>query len=97
MIYAKFIYDEHYSDMHDEMLACIVHNFERVEHGHQGDSWIWIHQGANKAAIDTFSAMQHEVKSQSSDLMFIQQVVDVLKNSFTLQVYTQPELESHED
>ncbi|NND66143.1 MAG: hypothetical protein HKN19_01030 [Halioglobus sp.] len=97
MIFAEFRYDAHYSDMHDEILEVIRANFPRVEHGHQGDSWIWVFDEEHKVAIDSFSSMQHEVKAGADAAGLAGSVIAVLASHFELQVLSEPELEPHED
>ena len=108
MIYADLTYEEHYSDMHDRLVDHLSKHFTNIQHGHQGDSWIWIFSDGDsaddishaaedmKVAIDTFSAMVHQVKSSNApDLA--RRVIAVLSQSFELSVYDNPELEPHED
>lgn len=96
MIFAELQYAEHYSDMHDELVAFVAQHFPRVRSGHQGDSWIWILDGADKVAIDTFTSMQHQVKSASSG-PHVQDVIDALRSKYRLKVYDPPDPEGHED
>ena len=65
MIFAELNYKEHYDDFHQSLLEYVNANFERVDSGHQGDAWIWVYEGENKVAIDTFSSMKHQVKSET--------------------------------
>ena len=97
MIYARLNYPDHYSDQHDAIVSCLTNKFARIEHGHQGDSWVWVFSGDDKVAIDTFYAMQHEVKSESDDLAFIRTVIATLAKDFDVIVYEEPALEPHED
>ncbi len=63
MIFAELEYQKHYSDVHAELLAVVDKHFSRVQSGLQGDSWIWIFDGEEKVAIDTFTSMKHQIKS----------------------------------
>ncbi len=96
MIFAELQYPQHYSDAHDEMLAFIRTRFSQVQAGHQGDSWIWILDDGQKVAIDTFTSMTHQVKSDKPGL-HVQQVLDALQSKYKLKVFDVPELEGHED
>ena len=71
-------------------------HFSDVQHGLQGDSWIWILDSDVKVAVDTFSSMKHQVKSKKSGA-HIQRVIAVLGYKFELRVYQTPELEGWED
>ena len=68
-----------------------------MEHGHQGDSWIWIFEGVEKVAIDTFSSMKHELKAEKPSTTLAIKVIDVLSTKYQLVVYSDPEVEPHED
>jgi hypothetical protein len=63
MIFAEMEYPQDYWDIHDELVRHVQAHFSQVESGHQSDSWIWITSGDEKVAIDTFTAMKHQVKS----------------------------------
>ncbi len=96
MIYAEFSYQGHYSDYHDAIVQCLEAEFKELQHGHQGDSWIWVFDGEDKVAIDTFYSMQHEIKSESDNISHIHRVIDTLKRTFEIRVFNEPELEPHE-
>lgn len=96
MIYAKLRYSEHYSEKHDEILSCLRRDFEKVEEGLQGDSWVWVFDKDDKVQIDTFTAMHHEVKCSNRDSILVGKVIDSLKKEFDVEAYDQPEFEPHE-
>ncbi len=97
MIFAELQYDKDYSEFHSELLSFIKANFANVESGLQGDSWIWIAKENKKVAIDTFSSMKHQVKSEQSDNLLVNEVISCLTKKYKLVVYQEPELEPHED
>ena len=97
MIYAELAYPGHYSDYHDDLLQCLQERFAHIEHGHQGDSWMWIFSGEDKVAIDTFYSMQHQVKSESGNVAFVEQVIEQLKLRFDVTILDTPAPEPHED
>ena len=70
--------------------------FSNVESCLQGDSYIWVLDGAERVAIDTFTSMKHQIKSPKSG-EHVQKVIAVLKEKYKLNVYGKPELEGHED
>ena len=95
MVFAELRYPEHYSDVHDRLLAFMCQHFSKVEAGHQGDSYIWIQDGEEKVAIDTFSSMKHQVKSPKPG-PHVDKVIKALQLRFNVDVYSAPELEGHE-
>lgn len=96
MIFAELQYPQHYDDLHQELETFLAQHFARVEAGHQGDSWIWVLDGAEKVAIDTFTSMKHQVKSACPG-EHVQAVIDALRARFRVNVFDRPELEGHED
>ena len=71
------------------MLAVIRGHFTDVEAGLQGDSWIWIKDGDDKVAIDTFSSMKHRVKSYTAG-PHVQRVIEALRARYDVQIFDQP-------
>lgn len=96
MIFAELQYPHHYSDVHDELLAFLRRYFLQVDAGHQGDSWIWILDGGEQVAIDTFTSMKHQVKSVKPG-PHVQKVIGILQSEYSVRIYQKPELEGHED
>jgi hypothetical protein len=96
MVFAEIQYRKPYSDVHDELRDFVAHHFSNVQSGHQGDSWIWILDGGEKVAIDTFTSMNHQIKS-SKPGPHVQKVIEVLLPRFDLKVFETPEFEAHED
>ena len=96
MIFADMAYEKEYSEFHDELVSFIESEFSNVEHGLQGDSWIWIFENEEKVAIDTFTSMKHQVKSSSSDSNLINKVLNHIDSKYKIVVYKNPELEAHE-
>ncbi|MDC1287623.1 hypothetical protein N8198_07045 [Gammaproteobacteria bacterium] len=97
MIFAEMQYEQDYSEMHFELVEYLKSKFPDIQHGLQGDSWIWIFEGDEKVAIDSFSSMKHQIKSESSDSDLIEQVIATLSERYKLAIYDDPELEPHED
>jgi hypothetical protein len=96
MIFAELEYPQHYSEFHATLEACLRARFSQVQSGLQGDSWIWVLDGGEKVAIDTFTSMKHQVKSARAGA-HVQQVIDALLARFAVKVHDQPEPEAHED
>ena len=96
MIFAEIKYEKHYSDFHAELLAFVGKHFSHVQSGLQGDSWIWIFDGEEKVAIDTFTSMKHQLKSPKAGA-HVRKVIETLLRQFEMKVYEEPELEAHED
>ena len=96
MIFAELAYDKRYSDFHSELLVCLRSDFSNLQSGLQGDSWIWIMDGEEKVAIDTFTSMKHQIKSRKPGV-HVQNVIEKLLRHFEVKVYAEPVLEGHED
>jgi len=96
MIFAELQYEQDYSEMHFELVEYLKPKFPRLDCGLQGDSWIWIFDGDEKVAIDTFSSMKHQIKSESSKGYLASQVIKTLSAKYKLTKYDDPELEHHE-
>ena len=96
MIFAELEYEQDYSEFHSELVGFIEASFSNVEHGLQGDSWIWVFENEDKVAIDTFSSMKHQVKAPSSESSLLEKVLKHIGSKYTLNVYAEPEYEGHE-
>ncbi len=97
MIFGELQYQQHYDEMHRELVDFIEERFPNVESGHQGDSWIWILDENDKVQIDTFSAMRHQIKSPYRDSKLVNKVIRELQGSYSVSVFNEPEIEAHED
>jgi len=97
MIFAELQYDRHYSDVHFELVHLLQNAFPDIQHGLQGDSWIWVFAGDDKVAVDTFSSMKHQVKSENLKSNLTKQVIRALSEKYQLTEFDDPELEAHED
>ena len=95
MVFADIEYQKHYAEFHAELLAFVEKNFSKVQSGLQGDSWIWILDGEEKVAVDTFTSMKHQIKSPKAGA-HVQNVIAALRPHFVMKVYEEPELEAHE-
>lgn len=96
MIFAEMEYQRHYADIHDELVAFLGTRFSQMQFGIQGDSWIWIFEGEEKVAIDTFTSMAHQIKSSKTG-PFVRKVIETLLLQYELKVYDESEPEAHED
>jgi hypothetical protein len=96
VVFAEMNYPERYEDLHEELRAFLGAHFSKVQSGLQGDSWFWIFDGAEKVAIDTFSSMKHQVKSERPG-PHVQAVVNALRTKYEVRVYEKPMPEPHED
>ena len=95
MIFAELDYACSYEEAHDGLPALMSRHFIRVESGFQGDSYVWVHDGGARVAIDTFTSMKHPVKSASPGV-HVQRVMDVLGRHYVLHLREPPEPEGHE-
>lgn len=96
MIFAELEYPQAYEEIHDALTAYVAEHFAHCEAGLQCDSWVWIFDADEKVAIDTFTAMKHQVKAAAPGPL-VQQVIAVLQRRYTVKVFAVPEVEGHED
>jgi superoxide dismutase len=78
-----------YGDFYDELLDFVKKHFAHVEAGIQGDAWIWITDNEHKVALDTFSAMQFEVKAET-DNPLLHAVIHTLQQAYPVRIYKPP-------
>jgi hypothetical protein len=95
MIFAELQYDSCYSEVHALLVALLAANFSNLQSGLQGDSWVWVTEGEHKVAIDSFTAMHHQVKSAAHSAL-VDQVIEVLGRQYKLRIFNPPEFEVHE-
>jgi hypothetical protein len=96
VIFAELEYPGHYADVHRELESFLPERFTRVESGLQGDSYFWVFDGGEKVAIDTFTSMKHQVKSNSPG-PHVLNVIRILELKYQVKAFDPPELEGHED
>jgi hypothetical protein len=87
--FAVIEHDRSYGDFYDELLAYIEKHFARIQSGLQGDAWIWITQDGQKVAVDTFTAMQFEIKSDRRNAL-LQAVIDTIRKKYPVRLYDPP-------
>lgn len=95
MIFAELQYDQSYAEVHEPLVALLVRHFPDVRAGLQGDSWVWIVEAGQKVAVDTFTSMQHQVKSPGPSFL-VDEVLTVLARQYQLRILHPPGLEAHE-
>ena len=89
-------YEAHYSELHQELVSYLKETFSTVEHGLQGDSWIWILEGDDKVEIDTFYSMKHQIKSANTESFLAKAVIKYISAKYKVNAYSAPEPEPHE-
>lgn len=97
MIFAELQYKQHYSEIHFELVEYLKSKFPNIEHGLQGDSWIWIFAGDEKVAVDSFSSMKHQVKSEHLNSSLIKEVIRTLSERYELTELDEPALEPDDE
>lgn len=95
MVFADLKYPERYEEKHDGLCTLLKSRFSHVESGLQSDSWIWVHFGEEKVAVDTFTSMTHQVKSARPG-KHVEDVILVLKEKYEVETYKEPKRETHE-
>jgi len=84
-----------------EILAVLKNKYESVEWADQGtvdnpDAYLWVKSKGALVAVDNLSSIEFQVKCSQTDVPLIQEVIDVLAESFNVNVYDEPEYEAHE-
>lgn len=97
MIFGEIIHNEHYSVFYPKLLSVIKSRFGNVQSGLQGDAWIWILDGNEKVALDTFSSMKFQIKSDKRGGKLLEEVIELLQKEFQFHIYDEPVIEGHED
>lgn len=87
--FAIIEHSQNYYDFYNELLPYIKKHFSCVESGVQGDAYIWIMENGQKVAVDTFSAMQFEIKSESNNAL-LQAVIDIIRQQYPVRLYDPP-------
>ena len=96
MIYGEIENNDSYYDFYHELLAYIRYFFQDVESGLQGDAYIWIKEKDEKVALDTFTSMRFEIKTDIKNGKLVHKVIEALQKKYPVKVYDKPELEAHE-
>ena len=92
VIFAELQYDVPYAEVHAPLVALLAQHFPDVRSGLQGDSWVWVHDTGGTGAtvaIDTFTAIRHEVKSAAPSTL-LDRVLAVLAPAFDVRVLSVP-------
>lgn len=87
------IFAELNRDHFDEILQTLQKRFEYIEHGRQGDDWIWVHLENDKLEIDSFYSMNLEVKGRYEHTPVVGQILQALKDDWILQVFDPPKFD----
>ena len=96
MIFAEIRYNGDYDAHHELLCKILEEHFGDVQHGLQCDSWIQVRKNGEQVNVDSFTSMKHEVKATSIENKLVDEVIEVLKSSYTLNVHTPPTAEAHE-
>jgi len=87
--FAIIEHDQSYDVIYNELLQHIKSHFAHVESGIQGDAWIWITEEEKKVAVDTFSSMQFEIKSDGKNAL-LHSVIDTTQQKYPVHIYDTP-------
>lgn len=87
--FAAIEHSKSYYDFFEELLLHIKGRFACVESGVQGDAWIWIKQDGQFVAVDTFTAMHFEIKSDSENEL-LQAVIAAIQEKYPVRIYEVP-------
>ena len=97
MIYGEIVTHQSYYEVYRPLLNLIKANFSEVESGVQGDAYIWIKSGSEKVALDTFTSMRFQIKSNKVGGLLVEQVITTLESEYKLFIYNEPEHEGYEN
>ena len=87
------IFAELNRDHFDEIVLALSEHFENIEHGSQGDDWIWIHLGEDRIEIDSFYSMNLEFKGRYEHLSLIRKLLQTMSDAWILQVFDPPKMD----
>lgn len=91
-VFAVIEHSQSYYAFYNELLDYIKTHFSDVKSGVQGDVYIWIRQGEEKVSVDTFSAMQFEIKSDKKSAL-LQAVIDTIQKKYPVRLCDIPEIQ----
>ena len=84
--FAIIEHSQSYYEFYAELLDCVTRHFSQVRSGVQGDAWIWITQDGQKVTVDTFGAMQFEIKADEKGAL-LQSVIDTVRKKYPARLY----------
>lgn len=87
--FAVIEHSQSYYEFYEELLPHLEGHFACVESGVQGDAWIWIKENGQLVAVDTFSAMNFEIKSDSNNEL-LQAVIKIIQDKYPVRLYDPP-------
>lgn len=77
-----------------ELLQVLKQKFPDLTYGQQCDDWIWIQDGTQKVAIDTFTSILMQVKADSQSVELLSKVIPVITKHYKLRMIDPPISES---
>lgn len=78
-----------YEAFYAELLAYVQQEFDTIQSGLQGDAWIWIFQDDEKVELDTFQAMQFEIKSEAESAL-LRSVISHIRQKYPVTLFDLP-------
>ena len=78
----------------DEIVQTLTAHFKNIDHGSQGDDWIWIHFTNDKIEIDSFYSMNLDVKGKRKHYMAATQILHKLANDWIIQIFEPPKIDT---
>ncbi len=80
---------EPYETFYHALVAHLKSRFSDIQSGLQGDAWIMITEAGQNVHVNTFDAMQFEIKADDmSDLL--QQVITAVQSHYPVRCYEPP-------
>ena len=84
--FAVIEHSKNYYEFYYELLDYITEYFPHTESGIQGDAYIWIKYNEHRVSVDTFGAMQFEIKSDSKNTL-LQDVIETIQKKYPVRLY----------
>ncbi|MBC7877148.1 MAG: hypothetical protein H7Y59_08270 [Anaerolineales bacterium] len=80
-------------DVFDQILERLMHHFQNVQFGRQGDDWIWVNFSNGKIEIDTFYSTNLEVKGERRQYSIAMELLHVLENKWIIKEFDPPKVD----
>lgn len=87
------IFGELKREQFDEILQTLKEHFKNMDHGRQGDDWIWIQFADDKIEIDSFYSMNLEIKGKRKQCMVAMQILHKMENDWIIEIFDPPRID----
>ena len=77
----------------EEILQILNEQFKNIDHGRQGDDYIWIHFSEGRIEIDSFYSMNLELKGKRKQYTTAMQMLSHMDDDWVLQRFDPPKID----